>query len=176
MIEYLRGKLVRVDPNGLVVEAAGLGLVVRVDAPARFAVQVGKIITLPAWLDIHSRGVRLYGFISAEERARFEKLLGIPGVGAGTALKLLPAFAALTAREAHLPEIPGIGPAKRARIARWLAKGSNPPAQAPVEAELRMALEGLGLTPAEARTRATRVAAKAAGASLETLVRMAVKH
>lgn len=176
MIEYLKGRLESVDADGLVIDAAGLGLRVRVHDPERFRSQEGTVVILPVILDIQARAVRLFGFKSSEEREQFEVLHAIPGVGAGTALKLLPAYAALTAKDAHLPAIAGIGPAMRAKISRWLVRHGGASASAPIEAELRSALEGLGLSPAEARTRAARVAAKAAGADLAALVRMAVKH
>jgi len=176
MIEYLKGRLESVDADGLVLDAGGLGLRVRVHEPERFRAQRGTVIVLPVMLDIQARAVRLFGFKTIEERTRFGVLHAIPGVGAGTALKLLPAYGALTSKDAHLPAIAGIGPAMRAKISRWLARHGGAAASLPIEAELRSALEGLGLSPAEARTRAARVAAKAAGADLAALVRMAVKR
>ena len=176
MIESVRGRVTTVDADGLVFEAAGLGLRVKVHDPERFRRFAGKEMTLPVHLDIQARSVRLFGFLTPEERGQFERLIAIPGVGAGTALKLLPAYAALTGTHAHLPAIPGIGPSMRTKIARWLARKGGAPAADPVEVELRSALEGLGLSPAEAKRRAAKVAARAEGASLEALVRMAVKH
>jgi Holliday junction resolvasome RuvABC DNA-binding subunit len=176
VIEYVKGRLEVVDGDGLVVEAAGIGLRVRVHDPERFRNLLGTPVSVPVLLDIQARSVRLIGFKTVEERSQFETLLKIPGVGAGTALKLLPVYAALMAPNAQMPIVAGIGPAMRTKIARWLARHGGTPATASIEAELRAVLEGLGLSPAEAKARAARVAAKAAGADLEALVRLAVKH
>ncbi len=177
MIEYVTGTLVSADDDGVVLEAAGLGLRLRVHEPARFRAMIGTRVTLPVRLDIQARAVRLVGFRDAAERAKFDRLHAIPGVGAVTALRLLPAYDELTGAAKSLPAIPGVGPAMRAKIARWLARtGGAPVAPASVETELRTALEALGLSPAEAKTRAARVVAKAGNADLEALVRMAVRR
>ena len=164
----------------LVVEAGGLGLRLRVADEKPFLRLIGRRVSLPAWLEFSPRRLALYGFADTAERDRFTALLGIPGVGAATALKLLPSWDALTrAPGAEVPEISGIGPAKRARIARWLARreGGTPGptgAPSPLVREVASALVGLGIPVGEARERAARALERHPRAALEELVRRAV--
>ena len=180
MVEFVKGRLVRAAGGVVVVEAGGLGLRLRVHDEKRFLRFVGRRVSLPAWLAFSPRRLELYGFADAGERDRFTALLGIPGVGAATALKLLPAWDALVAAKgAEVPDLPGIGPAKRARIARWLARregGKRGPAghPSPEARDIAGALVGLGIAPVEARDRAARVLERHPQAPLEDLIRRAV--
>lgn len=175
MLEFVTGRVVSADAGSVVVDAGGLGLRLRVHDGARFRRLVGRRVTLPAWIDLHPRRVVLFGFPDAAERTRFAALVGIPGVGAVTALKLLPAWDALTRpRGGAVPDLPGVGPATRAKIARWLARDGRPAAATAEARDVASALAGLGLPAAEARDRAARVVARHPDAPLDELVRRAV--
>lgn len=179
MVEYLRGRVVGAGASWIVLEAGGVGMRVRVHAPARFARLKGREVLLPVWLEFSPRRLALYGFLDAAERGRFETLVAIPGIGPATALKLLPAWDALSAQRAsHVPVVPGVGPAKTARIAKWLARrgGIRPEDAAKRDPEVIRALRVLGLSAVEARERARKASARAPGASVEELVRLATSR
>jgi Holliday junction DNA helicase RuvA len=176
VVEYLRGRVTAVGDGHVVVEAGGVGFRLRVHDAARFRRFTGRDTVIPAWLQFTPRRVELFGFLDEVERGRFEVLVGIPGIGPATALRLLPAWDALAGGlGAVMPEIPGVGPGKRARIGKWLARraGVMPGKAATNLSELVRALRGLGMTAAEARERGTRAAARAPGATLEALLKLA---
>jgi Holliday junction DNA helicase RuvA len=173
VIEHLAGRLLAWRPDSLLVEVGGVGLRVRVSDGRRFAKRAGRRITLPVWLELHPRRAALFGFLDAEERSRFVSLVAIPGIGSATALKLLPHYAALAAGAA-VPDVPGLGPARRARLARALRRGAAPTDGGAVVRDVARALRALGLSSAEARARAAEAAARRPGAPLEALIRAAV--
>ncbi len=176
MVEYLRGRVSRVGEGHVVLETGGVGLRLRVHDAGRFRRLVGRDVLVPAWLEFSPRRLELYGFLDGAERERFVILLGIPGIGPATALKLLPAWDSLAGQKGGVvPDIPGVGPAKRNRMARWLARrgGLKPVDAVREEAEVARALRVLGMGAAEARERAARAVAKSPGGSIEELVRIA---
>jgi len=176
VVEYLRGRVTRLGDGHIVFDAGGLGLRLRVHDSGRFRRLTGRTVVLPAWLDFSPRRIELYGFLDEEERKRFATLAGIPGIGPATALKLIPAWDALAGRKGGaVPDIQGVGPAKRSRIAKWLARrgGMKPADAVRGEAEVVGALRALGMGAAEARLRAARAVARSPGGSIEALIRIA---
>ena len=178
MLEHLKGRLQRIDGPEVVLDIHGVGVRVRVSAPEDFARHLGTVVTLYTALDIQPRGWTVYGFRNQKERQSFEELWGIPGIGAGTALRLMPHLAQLRrGGSGRLPELPGIGPAKRQRLLRWLKR---PPAEdqsgGVTARDLRAALGQLGVPPREARLRAVHAMAKHPEASLDQLLRFAIKR
>ncbi len=94
MIEYIKGQLTELTPATAVVESgAGVGYLLNIslntfatlEAAAKAASQVKlyvhEAIREDAWV--------LYGFANQEERALFRALIGVSGVGAGTARVIL---------------------------------------------------------------------------------------
>ena len=90
MIGRLRGVLLEVGDEEVMVEAGGLGYMVRCG--------VRTIAEMPAlgaevilYIDSQTRedGTKLFGFLSRDERRAFELLLGVQGVGPKAALAIL---------------------------------------------------------------------------------------
>lgn len=177
MLDSLRGRLARIGDNWIAVEVGGVGIRVRVASPAAYARSVGRTVSVHAALDIQTRRWTVFGFPSAEERDAFERLRRIAGIGAATALKLLPRLEELERGKAEaLSGIAGIGPAKQKRILRWMKRpeGAAGPGSALVR-EVKEALRALGVPPGEAGARAARAVGRKPGAALEELVRAAVR-
>ena len=178
MLEYLKGRLKQVGRGEVVLEVGGAEILIRIPTSSRYAKRLGQLVTVYTVLDIQVRRWTVYGFGSPKERKSFEELWKIPGIGAATALKLLPHRNALRdGRPAVLPELPGVGPAKRKRLLRWFRRGQGEEgANHEAVRELRAALKALGLHPKEAQAQAVRTLARNPGVSLEQLVRLAVKR
>jgi Holliday junction DNA helicase RuvA len=91
MIASLRGTLLENGPDGIVIEAGGVGYKVTVTVAAQRALpNVGET----AFLRIHCHAsqdnpLQLYGFVDAEERRLFETLLTVQGIGPKVALTML---------------------------------------------------------------------------------------
>jgi Holliday junction DNA helicase RuvA len=89
MIRSIRGPVVALEAEGPVVEVGGVGLLVRVSATtARGLPAVGGEARLLAHLVVRDEALDLYGFASAAERALFEALTAVSGVGPRTALAI----------------------------------------------------------------------------------------
>ncbi|MCM1162735.1 MAG: Holliday junction branch migration protein RuvA [Muribaculaceae bacterium] len=91
MIEYLKGPLSEVTPTYVVVETAGgVGYMALIslntftslqDMKGAVKILVHEVIREDAWT--------LYGFLDASERELFRLLIGVSGVGPGTAMLIL---------------------------------------------------------------------------------------
>jgi Holliday junction DNA helicase RuvA len=91
MIASLRGTLLENGPDGIVIEAGGVGYKVTVTVAAERALPALGETT---FLRIHCQAsqdnpLQLYGFVDAEERRLFETLLTVQGIGPKVALTML---------------------------------------------------------------------------------------
>jgi len=126
VIAHLRGRLLEKDSESVVLDVAGVGYQVSISAAAGRGVgQVGAEARL--WIYSHHTqdgGMSLFGFTDRDERALFETLLGVQGVGPKVALAILSGLPAseLTkaiagADVARLTQIRGVGRKTAERLA-----------------------------------------------------------
>ena len=126
MIAHLRVRLLEKDPESVVLEAAGVGYQVAISAAAERALgPAGAEARL--WIYSHHTqdgGLSLFGFTERDERALFETLLGVQGVGPKVALAILSGLPAseLTkalagADVARVTQIRGVGRKTAERLA-----------------------------------------------------------
>ncbi len=125
MIVQLTGTLVEAMPTYAVLDVNGVGYEMGIShQTAAELPSVGSAgITLLTRLVVREDAMELYGFISREERALFDKLVAITGVGPKLALAVLSTYkpAALativaTADLNRLAQVPGIGKRKAQRL------------------------------------------------------------
>jgi len=91
MIASLRGALLESGPEGVVIEAGGVGYAVITSAAAQRSL---PSLGATAFLLVHTHAsqdgpLQLFGFADAEERRLFETLLSVQGVGPRVALAIL---------------------------------------------------------------------------------------
>ena len=117
MIDIISGQVAAIAKQYVVVVVGGVGLRVHVPSTVRDIVDgPGHTVTLYTHLHVREDGLILYGFADQEERALFETLITISGVGPRIALALL---STLTVEHIHnavareepdvLTRVPGIG-------------------------------------------------------------------
>jgi Holliday junction DNA helicase RuvA len=116
MIERVAGQVVKRENDSVVIMLGGIGLRVRVTRAAFEQAQLGAEIMLYTHLAVREDEIALYGFSSEDERALFEILITVSGVGAKLALAMLSALSAEQLRRAVqrgepelLTRVPGIG-------------------------------------------------------------------
>jgi len=121
VIDFLRGRLIGEDSEGVVLEVGGMGFRLRVPRP--LGLPPGSEVRLYAELIFRERGVELYGFPTTAERRLFSLLLGVGGVGPRSALSALGtydptdlAWAIVREDREFLRRIPGIGEKLAARL------------------------------------------------------------
>ncbi len=117
MISSLRGLIQHVDTDFLIVEVGGVGIKVFVPSSVFDHLDgAGKLIFLHTQLIVREDALTLYGFATEDQRALFETLLGVQGVGPKLALAVLSFVSPDNLRQAVgreqpevLDRVPGVG-------------------------------------------------------------------
>ena len=135
MIEYIKGKLTELNPTAAVLEAAGVGYSIAITLPT-YSALVGKEASADSQQSSEGETVKLYtteiiredthelyGFTDRGERALFEMLMTVSGVGAATARMIMSAFTAeelrtliATGNAKAMAKVKGLGPKTAQRI------------------------------------------------------------
>jgi len=124
MIAHLRGNILEKHPNQVIVDAGGVGYDVTIPISTFSALPAaGAEVRLRIHTHVREDTISLYGFLTLEEKALFEKLIGISGIGpklAVTVLSGLPAADLVTSirqgQVERLVRIPGVGKKTAERI------------------------------------------------------------
>ena len=105
MIEFLKGVLAHKSPTFVVIETSG-GVAYRVNISLNTYSKIGDATTLRLWtvLQIREDAHTLFGFYEDSERAIFNHLVSVSGVGAATAQVVLSSLSADEIRSAILSE------------------------------------------------------------------------
>jgi holliday junction DNA helicase RuvA len=186
MIAHLRGKLIAKHPNQAIVETGGVGYDVIISVPTFSELPAaGREVALFIHTHVREDAIALFGFLRAEEKQLFEKLISVSGIGPKLAITILSGMptpemvSAIRGNEvARLTRIPGIGKKTAERMVLELRDklegfGAAPtaPAATPAEEDVLSALVNLGYQRAAAE-RAVAVAAKSGnGATFDALFR-----
>ena len=91
MIEYIKGELTEIEPTTAVIEAGGVGYLLNITLSdyGRLRQHAGQQLKLFVEEVIREDAHSLYGFMRRDERAMFRILVGVSGVGPGTARLIL---------------------------------------------------------------------------------------
>lgn len=131
MIAFLKGVLAGKTAACAYIDVQGVGYAVGMSQGALSKLPaVGEPVQVYTYLQVSDNGIALYGFLTLEEKALFERLIGVSGVGPKVALAALSSFApealvaAVQAQDvAAVQKIPGVGKKTASRIILEL-KGS----------------------------------------------------
>ena len=174
MIAHLRGNLIAKHPNQAIVECAGVGYDVVITVPTFSDLpEPGSPVALFIHTHVREDQLALFGFLRAEEKRLFEKLLIVSGIGPKLAVTILSGMPATdmvgairSGDIARLTKIPGIGKKTAERMVLELRDKleeftAAPPAPqaTPVEEDVISALMNLGYQ-RPAAERALNVAAR----------------
>lgn len=124
MIAFLRGNLLEKHPNQIVVETGGVGYDVLIPISTFSALpDAGAEVQLRIHTHVREDTLALFGFLTADEKAMFEKLITVSGIGPSLAIKVLSGLATSdlipAIRSGHverLVRIPGVGKKTAERI------------------------------------------------------------
>ena len=131
MIAFLEGVIAGKTLASVYLNVGGVGFEVGMSQAGLSKLpQVGEQVLVHTYLQVRDDGMSLFGFLSLEEKALFEKLITVSGVGPKVALAALSSYtpselAALIAAQdiAAVQRIPGVGKKTASRIVLEL-KGS----------------------------------------------------
>lgn len=117
MISTLRGVLLSLSTQSVVVDVHGVGMKVFVPGRTSAVMRMGEEVTLHTTLIVREDDLSLYGFSAAEERDTFDLLCSVNGVGPKSALGVLNemsvddiAHAVASDNDQAFKAVSGIGP------------------------------------------------------------------
>lgn len=131
MIAFLKGRLAGKSPTTAFIEVNGVGYAVGMSQSGLSKLpEVGSSVEIQTYMQVREDGLALFGFLSLEEKALFERLISVGGVGPKVALAALSVFtpqalaSAIASQDvATVSRIPGVGKKTASRIILEL-KGS----------------------------------------------------
>ena len=117
MFAHFEGIVAEKTADSIVLDVNGVGYLLLVSgATLSMAPAVGERMKLYSALNVREDAMELFGFYSREEKAMYERLKGVSGIGSRTALQILSSMSvrdlalALVAGDANaLTRVPGIG-------------------------------------------------------------------
>ena len=195
MIESISGRLAALNPAAAVVDTAGgVGYLLNITLPTFSRLEGCTDVRLLVHESVRDDAWVLYGFLDEEERGLFRALIGVSGVGAGSARLILSAIpaselgAVIAAGDAkRLKAVKGIGAKTAERIivdlrdklrtavmAGGAAAAPEPRRPSPAADEAVEALVILGFPRPASRKAVDRLYADDPGLSIESAVKKAM--
>jgi len=189
MIAHLRGRLIAKHPNQAIVEAAGVGYDVTITVPTFSDLPApGSEVALHIHTHVREDAIALFGFLRADEKQLFEKLITVSGIGPKLAITILSGMAtadmagAIRANDhARLTRIPGIGKKTAERMCvelRDKLEGFGAPqpvvSHSAVEEDVISALSNLGYQRAVAEKAVERAVQSAGRENFDAIFRAAL--
>jgi holliday junction DNA helicase RuvA len=196
MIAFLRGKLLEKHPNQVIVDTAGVGYDVVIPISTFSALpDAGAEVALRIHTHVREDALALFGFLTSEEKALFEKLISVGGIGPSLAIKVLSGLATPTIIDAirgghveQLVRIPGVGKKTAERMVlelkdklEGLGGGALPaisskaePALSDIDQDVLSALLNLGCQRSAAEAAVRKAKAAQPGLAFEPLFRKAL--
>ena len=199
MIGKLTGKVDLVAADHIILDVGGVGYLVHCPTSTLSWLATGAIASLAVETKVSEDAIRLYGFLSADEREWFRILQTVQGVGARVALSVLSAVkvpdlerAIVLGDKAVVGRAPGVGPKLAQRIVTELkdkapqillqrrAEGGGDAAAImaarPIEADAISALVKLGYSQLIASEAVARAGNTLGDAPLEPLLRESLRQ
>ena len=174
MITLLTGTLVSATPSAAVLDVGGVGFELGISGTTAASLPCpGELCRLHCRLQVREDALTLFGFASTEERAMFDRLVAVSGVGPRLALAVLSTYTVdqlysvvCAEDDKAMAKVPGVGKKTAQRLIlelkgvfakdRELAGVSVPavsaqvPSAAPASLDVvRVALLSMGFSPQE---------------------------
>jgi holliday junction DNA helicase RuvA len=195
MIASVRGVVLSAGLDSAVIDVGGVGLLLHVTAGTAASLRPGMEAILATRLVVREESLTLYGFVDEDERAVFNLVQTVSGIGPRLALAMLAIHAPDGLRRAisggdlvALTKVPGIGKKGAERIVLELrdtigppsgvASSSAPrPAAVKANVQVRDALVGLGWSSRQADDAVEAVGVAAGdGSDVSALLRAALRE
>lgn len=197
MIGQLRGTLIEKHPNEAIVDVQGVGYQVTIPVSTFSSLpDVGGEVKLQIHTHVREDAIALFGFLTKDEKALFEKLISVSGIGPKLGVTVLSGLAAADLVSAirsgnlqQLTRVPGIGKKTAERLVvelrdklDLLGGGKSAPAAAAagpaltaVDEDVLSALVNLGCPRPAAEAAIRKARAAGVGDTFEPLFRKALE-
>lgn len=195
MIARLTGMLAHKSPDAIIIDVNGVGYRVQIPFSTYYELpEEGKTVSLSIYTHVKEDAISLFGFRTVTEKAFFQLLISVSGIGPKMARDILSniqpeelAGAIVQGNLVRLSAIPGIGKKTAERLVLELKEKvrkmdvapsttETPPSEAPPEVadDVASALVNLGYKEAVVRKVLAEMAIEP-GASTEAVLRQALK-
>ncbi|MGD1090445.1 MAG: Holliday junction branch migration protein RuvA [Bryobacteraceae bacterium] len=196
MISHLRGTLLEKHPNQVVVDVHGVGYQVTIPVSAYSSLpETGGEVRLHVYTHVREDTFALFGFLSTGDRALFEKLISVSGIGPKLAITALSGLTSADLAAAirsgsveQLVRIPGVGKKTAERMVLELrdkldlvglpsrADAATPRSKfQPAEEDVISALMNFGANRAAAESAVTKARSTTEDNDFDSLFRRALK-
>ena len=195
MIAHLRGTLLEKHPNLVIVDVQGVGYEITIPVSAFSSLpEKGQPVQLHVHTHVREDALALFGFISAADKALFEKLITVSGIGPKLAVTTLSGLTATDLVAAirsgaieQLVRIPGVGKKTAERMVLELrdkleligiparAESASKTAFSSIEEDVISALMNFGATRASAEAAVTKARSTSDSNDFDPLFRRALK-
>ena len=190
MIASISGKIIKVDPDAVVIDVGGIGIRVHVPSTTRDRMHIGEAVILHTQLIVRQDSLTLYGFETQEGCDFFNLLLSVDGVGPRTALSVLSTLTPDAIRRAVFHEqadifsrVPGVGKKTSQKILLYLqdriktVEGLEPVSMmSDIDSEVLAALTALGYSVVEAQSAIQSISRDAPKDNIEERLRLALQY
>ena len=194
MFYYLKGQLVFTEPTSAVVDCGGVGykLTISTNTLAKLT-SLGEMVCLYTYFYVREDAVELFGFFSLEELSAFKLLISVSGVGPKAAMAVLSvltpekfALAVTTGDVKAISKAQGVGGKTAARVVLELkdkvdplealaGRGGEAEEAPPALRDAILSLVALGNKAEDARAMAQVAYEKDPKASVQDLIRLALR-
>lgn len=124
MIGYVKGELIEVEEDNVIVELAGVGYNISITKSAIMELPPkGTLVKFYTYMNVREDAINLFGFLDRDELDMFKMLITVSGIGPKSALGMLSAispdeirFAILAEDTKTLTKAPGVGKKTAAKI------------------------------------------------------------
>jgi Holliday junction DNA helicase RuvA len=195
MISHLRGALLEKNPNTVVVDVHGVGYEVTIPVSVYSSLPAaGAEVSLHIYTHVREDALVLFGFVSTADKALFEKLISVSGIGPKLAVTALSGLASGDLVAAirngavdQLVKIPGVGKKTAERMILELrdkldaigaparTAAAAPSNFSPTEEDTISALMNFGSARAAAEAAVTKARSGEGGNDFDALFRRALK-
>ena len=198
MIAYLRGRVMALTEETVILDVNGVGYEAYCSGEAFRKTVIGEMAELYTYLQVKEDGIALFGFANPKEKELFLKVTSVSGVGPKLGISILTgmsadevAVAIQTADVKRLSKVKGLGKKTAEKLVLELngkisaeevmsASGDTPKATpvteklSPVDEDAVSALTGLGFTKAES-IQAVKRAKEQGAKSVEDIIMRALQ-
>jgi holliday junction DNA helicase RuvA len=196
MISHLRGTLLEKHPNQIVIDVHGVGYEVAIPVSAYSSLpDLGGSLQMHIYQHVREDILALYGFLTRDDKALFEKLIAVSGIGPKLAITALSGLttgdlvaAIRSGAVEQLVRIPGVGKKTAERMVLELrdklgplsapqagASGAPKGAFTTAEEDVISALMNFGAARASAETAVNKARSESESNEFDALFRRALK-
>lgn len=117
MISYIRGEVITIEEEKVIVEVNGVGFGIFMPAQSmNYLPAIGEEVRLHTFMNVREDAIQLYGFLTRDDLKVFKLLIGVSGIGPKGGLSILSQlspddlrFAVMAGDAKTIAKTPGIG-------------------------------------------------------------------